>query len=131
MSDAVYRPLFYELSDDLFAIAKGIVEAALHKAQPRARYSRPSNAYLFNALFDSSAGQLVCEQYGWKSATMYREAADRTTVLVAKLACGHPVEVRFSDNVAETEPRIASLLESLGIRAQDARRCYCVQREAA
>lgn len=123
----VFRPLFYELSDDAYAIAKGILEQALVQAQPCARYSRPSTALLFNHLFEGSAGRVVCEQFGWRSATMYREALDRTTVLVAKLMCWHRVEVRMSESVIE-DSNLEKLLLSLGWRVQNARRCYCVQR---
>lgn len=128
---SVFRPLYVELSDDAYAIAKGILEQALIKAQPCARYSRPSAASLFGQLFESSAGRVVCDEFGWQSATMYREPMDRSTTLTAKLNCGHRSSVTFTDHLVETEPRLVDLLVSLGRGVHGARRCYCVPREAA
>lgn len=128
---SVYRPLFNELSDDAYAIAKGILEEALRAAadnKPAPHYQRSKTSPFVDVVNNSLAAKL-CERFGWQQIAMWRDALHRVTCLAVRLGCGHKSEVEISENVLEDmDP--GEFLLSLERYGESGRRCYCVQHEA-
>ena len=137
MSDSVFRPLFVELGEDAFAIAKGIAEQAvkqaLDRAKPTGEIDRLSR--MLGALSDGPGARHLASRYGWTEHRFSRPPYDRAVYIRAELRCGHVVRL---EPVSELALMLAShgemlhtFIDLLDRRANEARYCYCVPCEEA
>lgn len=130
---SVYRPLFNELSKDLFDIVKGITEQAVARAKEReALFKIGPVGMVLNLSNDEPVATWLQKRYGWKRHAISRCAYNESVEVAARLLCGHvtqylPISERALHlSISPAEAFMIALDKAV---QNSPRGCYCVQRE--
>jgi hypothetical protein len=126
-----FRDLFVALTDEAFAIAKGIGEQAVKKAQDVPKQSLSRVFLLLEALSSGPGERFMANRFGWSTWLIQRSAYRADIEVRALLHCGHvlhlePIDERVLSSALRGE-MLDILIDAIDRRVEKAPRWYCVQ----
>lgn len=126
-----FRDLFVELPRAVFEALQGIGEAAVTRATERMRRPIGRRWTAGDVLREQLVGNHLRSRYGWQSFEAKRLPDRCETRIYVWLGCHHRHVIDLPDQLLEHtgRPAFEAMLDALDREAEQARRCYCVQRE--